>query len=451
LRTVFGIALSQDQGASFRWICQQAALYSETDEPEFAVTQDGTLFVGFWMGLSGSRDGGCSFSFVGGELEQKFIVDVTVRPNDSKSVLALVSEGLGAGVFRNELWESPDNGVTWAALGPNFADDLESYTLAAARSRPARIYVSAMDDISQDPTSLPQRIATIARTDDGGQNWDRFPVSGSDTTMLPYLLGVHPQDPNQVFLRLDTPEGDALLVSTDGGESFREVLRQEAKLFGFAISPDGATVLAGFGDPKDPAVFVEEASLGLWRGSSETLDFTKVFEGPIGCLEWADAGVYACTADDIHGFDLGFSTDQGSSFCGLMTLGAIDGPLECAGGCAGLWTDFCNATACMSALPPTDQCADGGTGGVAGNAGSGAASGSSGTGSGATGAGGTASGGTSGSGGSSAIAGAGGASASSADGGGCGCRMPISKPTNGAVAALVAALLAFGRRRRSGH
>ena len=46
---------------------------------------------------------------------------------------------------------------------------------------------------------------------------------------------------------------DALLYSGDGGATWTEVFRSRAKLFGFALSPDGSEVLIGYGDPQPGA------------------------------------------------------------------------------------------------------------------------------------------------------------------------------------------------------
>jgi hypothetical protein len=153
---------------------------------------------------------------------------------------------------------------------------------------------------------------------------------------------------------------------------------------------------------------VDDAVLGVWRAPTGSLAFERVFEGPINCLTWAGAGVYACTFQFYHGYEIGFSKDQGQSFEELMQLTDLEGPLECAAEtttgtlCPSRWDQVCaNIGKC--------GLEDAGAGGGAGGAGSGGS---------------PATGGSSG--------------GEDGGSGGCGCRTPA----RGAGAALAGAALA---------
>src|SRR5262245_37707256 len=52
LRTTYGLIQTTDSGSSWRWICEQAIGYGGTEDPAMAVTGDGTVLAGTFMGLS---------------------------------------------------------------------------------------------------------------------------------------------------------------------------------------------------------------------------------------------------------------------------------------------------------------------------------------------------------------------------------------------------------------
>jgi hypothetical protein len=210
---------------------------------------------------------------------------------------------------------------------------------------------------------------------------------------------------------------DYLLVSDDAGTSFEEVLRggSGAELYGFALSPDGGTVLAGFGDPRD-GTDVNDADLGIWSASTSDFVFTRIYTEPVACLTWTTSKLYACTGQFDAGFELGASTDEGKTFQPLMTLAGLAGPLECAAGTT--VADVCDAE-WQSTCELIGKC-PAGTGGTAGAAGA---------------------------------AGAGGGAAEEPEDDGCGCRAPGSEKRGAGVAAVIAALLALAWRagRRAGR
>jgi hypothetical protein len=92
---------------------------------------------------------------------------------------------------------------------------------------------------------------------------------------------------------------DSLIVSDDGGKNFRDVLRRKGSLMGFALSPDGKTVAAGFGDPMiDPNV-TTDTDLGIYGASASDLTFTQSLPLlPVSCLRWTASGLYVCARDD---------------------------------------------------------------------------------------------------------------------------------------------------------
>src|SRR5436190_21358113 len=74
--TNYGVLVSDDDGCTMRWICEQNVGYgSSAYIPQFAVTRDGTMYASGFNGLRISRDGGCSWE---GSIGQTFVTDVGI-------------------------------------------------------------------------------------------------------------------------------------------------------------------------------------------------------------------------------------------------------------------------------------------------------------------------------------------------------------------------------------
>ena len=311
VRATYGFLTTRDGGANWDWICEQSVGYSGTLDPPVAITADGSVLAGVFDGLSVTHGDSCGWAFVGGELEKKYFVDVSTERETPAASVAFSSNGLGNNEFLTRLWESPDNAVTWTQAGVDLPADFLGLTVDVAPSDPARVYASGLAAIGAG-----MYVGALQRSMDRGQTWESFTVPGSDASTGPYLAAIDPVVPERVYLRLDGEPGK-LLVSEDGGETWDEAFVGQGRLKGFALSPDGATVLVG-GD-KD----------GVWRASSATLTFEKVSEVAVDCLAWAGANVYACASEFKEGFTIGLSTDEGATFEPIHHLPCLRGPLAC--------------------------------------------------------------------------------------------------------------------------
>lgn len=405
LRSTYGVLTSADAGQSWYWICEQAIGYGGTEDPALGLTENGTVLAGVFHGLSLSTDGGCGWTFAGGPLTERYVVDLTVERADPSRALALVSMGQSGGTFLNQLFRSTDDGATWVQLGGDLPVDLLGLTLDPAPSDPTRIYLSALEFGADGGSSQGQLLSS---TDDGA-SFQRIDIPGTSLQDAPFIAAVDPDDPLRLYVRVAGGDEDYLVVSKDGGTSFEEVIRGRAELYGFALSPDGSTVLAGFGDPRD-GTDVDQSMLGIWRASAADLQFSRIYAKPVACLTWTPHRLYACTGQFDAGFELGASSDGGQTFEALMKLADLQGPLECSAGtatgdaCPAEWQATCETIGKCTA----------GTGGTSGGAGAAGSSGSA-----------------------------------AGDGGddGCGCRVPGGGGAR-ALGAIVASLFLLLRRRR---
>lgn len=330
MRTTYGVLLSEDHGKTWGWICYEAPAFVPTEEPIFVVTANGTLFGALFDGLKKTGDG-CGWDFVSAEL-QKTTTGLVVDPGDLNHVWALVSRGNGEGGFENELWESTNAGTAFTLVGAPYGTDGLLLSLGVAPSEPSRMYIAGLF-----ASSFGNGLLTgVLRSTDGGKNWERTDLTAPPGTSV-FVAGVDPTNADNVYVRFEKlNESSAelteswVMLSTDGGQSFQELLRKKAILFGFTFTPDNSQVMVGFGDPQG-AINVDKPDLGLWSAPSGTATFTQVHPNHISCLSYIGNELWACTSQFSDGFELGVSTNDGQSFDKVMELGHVS-PLVCPAG-----------------------------------------------------------------------------------------------------------------------
>jgi hypothetical protein len=466
----YGLLVTDDRGKNWSYVCDAAFTF----QPMFAsdavlgFTVSG-LLLGVQNAMTLSRDRGCDFGKVFEPSGFTSIDDFTVSPS-LKDVLALATTfENGKNIIR--LQESEDGGQNWHVIGTPLPAAL-AYTLDVDPRNPARIYVTG-SNLTADATDPGLFLTSLDR----GTTWTVGTIPNTNIDASPWIAAVHPTDGNKIFVRTDSWKrnassqdlaGDALLYSGDGGKTWTELLRAGGsdpevpggKLLGFALSPDGSTVLAGYGDIADPLRVVDPDGnwLGVYKSSSDgSYSFgagapaapVPLLKVPTTCLAWTNEGVYGCFAPKGEPHTLAFSKDANlapASLTTLMKSNEVLGAPRCCNGrsvtaCA--WSTDCQALgACDAGAPAPD--ASGGTCSDAGGGGGSSADASS------TGGAGGSAGGTGGSAGSAGggPGGTGGSASGSNDG--CGCRIMKTRvsPPVGEMVWLFAALGAWVRRRR---
>jgi len=298
---------------------------------------------------------------------------------------------------------------------------------------------------------------------------------------------VHPTDGNKVFVRtdewVDNDTGgydarDALLYTKDAGQTWTEVLRPigpdgpGGKLFGFAFSPDGATVLAGYGDPVDGSGRTVDRELtGVYRSSGPDYSFgatpIPIYSDLVSCITWTAKGIYVCASPDGGVPYIAFASDIANvtktgvtkimevdkmkgepPCCAGRSVTACEWPAECIrfGACGDGGTSSppaLDADVCIKPEPSieagVDATPDQSTGGAGGGGAGGGGAGGGGAGGGGAGGGGRAGAATGGAGG--ATTGGSGGSGTGGSGGsddGCNCR---TAETSGGLSSTALSLL----------
>jgi hypothetical protein len=502
----YGLLLSANAGRDFQFVCE-SSLFGKTLmgswlDPLLEVLPDGTLVSGSNAGLRVSRDRGCTFqndwslpfdpTFLtappGAMGGNGSIIDVCPSYVTGDGVLALATVyGADNKTLEHRIYRTTDGARTWKHLGTPIPVSMVRVvlTLDAAPSKPGRIYVSG--------SSAPDTLLLVS--DDDGATWAAHTIPVGETRIEgAYIGAVSPSDPNRVYLRIsrqsETDEGsvswdDSLMVTDDGGQNFREVLRHRASLLGFALSADGSTVAAGYGDPEVAPIIVMDDEVGLYGASSSDLSFTqRVGTIPISCLRFTAEGLHVCakeldrTGVDPSGapdFHIGLWKGSGlpqklTDFTPLLKLKDVRGPMPWANnqpsGCTAEWSsgDPSNP-GMMSVCQRFNACTTGGEtplaagaiqcgattqGGAGGatNSGGGPATGGAPSTSGGAGVSGSA---TAGTGGGTSQAGNGGGSAST--GSGCGFRVQSRSSHELVISSvlMLSVLAAANRRKRTAN
>lgn len=358
LRTTFGLLTTENSGQDWDLICEGAAGYSNY-EPGIAMADGGVIVAGLFQGVGVSTPDGCDWALAQG-VSGAAVADVSVVPGEPTRVVALTTL---AGLSR--YYVSADGGATFSQQGVDLPQGFAGLTIdVVPGAQPARIYASGVDSTGPTP------IGRFARSDDDGMTWQLFDIAGTDDVYAPFIAAVDPNDPDRVFVRLAGGPG-RLLVTSDGGSQWTEVWQAPiGNLRGFALSPDGATVLVG------------TEFDGLHRASTADFAFEKLSSLAIRCLTWTPEGVYACVNQGLYGdpFTIGISADSGATFEPLMRLECVRGILACPAGtdvpaeCTSEWvnlreqldTDTCGVT--PSGGAGGGMGGVGGAGGMGGNA-----------------------------------------------------------------------------------
>ncbi len=375
LRTTFGVLISRDAAATWRWLCEDALDLPPTSsaDPSLGLTGSDALVAGIYKGLEVSPDLGCTWGFAGGPVKGQFIPDLAVRPNAPHTVVTIASTyGEDAGAdggagYANQAYESTDDGANWSTLGVPIDPTVLVTTIDVAASDPQRLYVSGFRLATS--AGAPNR-ASLFVSLDAGAHWIERPLPALVNEVAAYIAAVDPSDADLVYLRTSgpmvTPSQSRLMVTSDAGQSFSTPLAftqtgeggaATGQMLGFALSTDGSKVYAG---GTQDGLYVG-ARAGLADAASP---FHKTSSIHVQCLATHGAELWACS-DEVSGFVAGVSTDDGATFTAKLHLTGIQAPLACApdataAQCSGAFPQLCETLGGCAGPDGGSSAADGG-------------------------------------------------------------------------------------------
>jgi MYXO-CTERM domain-containing protein len=366
LTATYGLLVSHDEAKTWHHVCEAAFTDPEMEmDSVTAILPGGVLLASNYGGLSRASLTACDFQKTLITDESQGLRDFTV---DSAGVVIVALATAAPELRLDELLQSTDGGRVFRRFGVPLPDSVRLVTTVdVAPADRNRIYLSGLDA---------EGSGLLLRSNDRGESFEVLPLPvNAEQNEVPYIAGIEPGNADGIYVRTDVwtydsvaevqRASDALLYSSDGGETFSELIRGGGKLLAFAFSPDGEDVLIGYGDPFDGGGRVTDSeALGIFWAPSGSSDFLKVLDGSISCLTWTEAGVFACTAHSDWGFSVGLAQPNDllerveSPFIPLLKLADVVGPVACrdsqsAARCTASWEATCQSwgrTDCV--LPP---------------------------------------------------------------------------------------------------
>lgn len=366
VRTTYGILTTRAGGEPWDWICETGVGYSSLFHPAVALLEDGTAIAGLSDGLAVAHTDGCSWEKASGAIDGAYVVDVSVEKSAPSHAVAVTSSGAaGAGKF----FTSEDDAITWVQTGADLPAGFIPLSVDVAPSDPSRVYVSAL--AGGAGTLKGSLLVSLDR----GATWTPITVPLTDGDHAPYIGAIDPVNPDRVYVRTDGSPGHLIAFDRSTG-TFDELYAGQGYLRGFALSPDGATMLVG------------GSSDGVLRASAASPTFVKVSSVSTRCLTWTSEGVYTCATEFSDGFTVGLSKDEGATFEPIMHLACVRGPLACPAqssvgkACPGEWdavAQLIGAASCGGAGGSTSAGGAGGSSASGGSTAGGSSSGGSAT------------------------------------------------------------------------
>ena len=315
IRSTFGLLLSDDSGASFRFYCEEAFQYLDGQDPSILLSPGGALLVGTPDGLMRLPPDRCAPARVP-ELDGQSVIDLTSDPSGLVVFAALASSDP---ISVARVARSDDGGRTFRVPVGGFAG-IRLETVEVAPSNATRVYATGYETASQRDVLL--------RSDDGGATFEHALGFVAGTSGW-FVSGVDSRDANVLYIRanVDATTGldaadvasTALLRSVDGGEHFSEIARTNGPMRGFAMSDDGRSVWIG-----SPEGGIERSDGGG--------PFVPMAHVPVECLRFDRGALLVCESFVLGGVLLGRSNDRGATVDGMLRFSEIQSPPSCPSG-----------------------------------------------------------------------------------------------------------------------
>jgi hypothetical protein len=254
LQVTWGLLQTEDDGATWHWMCEDAIGFGGVYDPDIAYTPTGALIAtttSFERGLSLTRDH-CAWAPAPPDLgtagAATFVSQVEVGPDGTIFATAAI-------VGDSHVYVSHDDGASFQVLSNpgGGVDWWESMKVAPSllAGNQTRIYLSGYTFLSL-PNSGPFKKRRMFRSDDSGVTWTELTVTPFHFThcILPDLqiAEVSPTDPDLVFARVTKVNclgiGDDIYRSPDKGVTWTKVFSSGDDVTGLVVRRSGQVVLA---------------------------------------------------------------------------------------------------------------------------------------------------------------------------------------------------------------
>ncbi len=313
LATNFGLILSEDEGKTWRWTCEQ----TETADGylyQLGPPPGNRIFAVSSAGVVTSGDGACTWTVAGGLLRGALALDVFPHPTDADRALAIAIPGSVGTREPYGVYESIDGGASFGALRFVAPADTALTSVEMARSDPGIIYVALYTTLGVHPR--------LMRTTDAGTTWETLDVEPMLGTGTFRIISVDPDNPAKLFLRFTQVDSESLAVSEDGGQTFGKPVTVAGLLTSFVRRANGTILVGGLLASGEGIAFRSTdggATFHPWPTAVR-----------IRALAERDGLLFAAGDNFKDGFALGVSQDEGTSWKPLLKYDQVVGIKPCA-------------------------------------------------------------------------------------------------------------------------
>jgi hypothetical protein len=311
LGTNFGMLFSEDDGATFRWACEQAIA------PLPSLFQVGAppgdrLFAIATTGLAVSQNGGCDWQIAQFADGGNHPLDVFPDPSDEKRSLATARTG-GNGASGMALFVSTDGGLTYQTLWAA-PDGITLTGVEISRSSPSIVYLTAIVPAGAAPARL-----FLFESSDGGKSF----LGIDETAALPgieslRLAAIDPAMPETIYLLAQGPRYDALAITDDAGATIRIAQALDTRASAFLRRENG-DLLVGTG------------AADLFESHDHGHTFSRWPKAPhLRALGERGDTLYLVADTFLDSDALYATTDDGATQTPIFRYSEICAPLSCA-------------------------------------------------------------------------------------------------------------------------
>ena len=216
------------------------------------------------------------------------------------------------------IWKSDDGGESWKNMG--LKDAMHVGRIRIHPDNPDVVWVSVMGDLFKSSETR-----GVYKTTDGGKSWKRVLFANADAGSVD--ISYDPNNPDFMMASTwrirRTPyslssggEGSALWKSTDGGETWKNVIENRGMpkgdigIIGVSISPANPKVVYAIIEAKKGGVYKSTDAGETWRKTNESRALRQ--------RAWYYSRIYADTQDEdkVYVMNVSYhtSTDGGKTF-----------------------------------------------------------------------------------------------------------------------------------------
>jgi photosystem II stability/assembly factor-like uncharacterized protein len=216
----------------------------------------------FLGGVCLSEDGGKTWIKAGEGLPQTAATHILLDPSSPAEARVLYVTGFGKGVFK-----STDGGKTWTAKNRGIEGN-DPFAWRLARDRNGALYL-VVARRSEDGSFGNDRDGAVYRSRDGAETWEKLKLP--EGVNGPNGLAVDPTDQNRLYLacwgRLAAKRAvqGGIFLSTDAGETWRNVLSTDQHIYDVTVDPRAPQTLYACG-------FESSA----WRSTDRGLSWSRI-------------------------------------------------------------------------------------------------------------------------------------------------------------------------------